>query len=141
MSRALASERARVASESLRAQLDRLDAPPPPPVLITRPTPPARRILEGPFQGLILDIAGHLKWEHFHVLDSRGSDPGWPDLVLARRTGLHEARIIFRELKTESGRVSRAQAHWGRLLLAAGFDWAIWRPSDWDAILDTLTTV
>ena len=140
MSGVLASERARVASEALRAQLDRLDAPPPPPVLLTRPAPPDRRIAEAPFQGLILDIAGYLHWEHYHTLDSRGSDPGWPDLVLARRTGLYTARIIFREVKTEKGRVSEAQARWGRLLLAAGFDWKIYRPSDWDEILDELTT-
>lgn len=133
----------KVGNAALRARLDELAAEPP--VVEARrpliwPDPPHPTISEAAFQRLVCDVAGWLGWEHHHHLVSKGSGPGWPDLVLARRTGPNpgEARVIFRELKTERGAASVEQLRWGAYLLAAGLDWAIWRPSNWGEILDTL---
>lgn len=60
---------------------------------------------------------------------------GFPDLVL-----VHPARklVLFREIKSERGRLSSAQVGWRNDLVAAGADYAIWRPSDWFRIVDQL---
>lgn len=65
----------------------------------------------------------HQLWG-YHVRDSRRSAPGWPDWVIVG------GRILFRELKTQQGRVSSEQRKVGYLLQAAGGDWDVWRPSD-----------
>ncbi len=69
----------------------------------------------------VLAMARALGWRAYHTRDSRGSEPGFPDVVLARR-----GRVIFAELKTESGRVTRPQLEWLGDLPGA----VIWRPGD-----------
>ena len=61
----------------------------------------------------------------YHTYNSRRSEPGFPDWVIV---GQH---LMFRELKTERGRLSAAQIAWLDDLKAAGQDAGIWRPSDW----------
>jgi hypothetical protein len=62
-----------------------------------------------------------------HEHDSRRSWlPGWPDLVIVGKSG-----ILWRELKSEAGRLSPEQRQVGSALHAAGQDWAVWRPRDW----------
>ena len=63
----------------------------------------------------------------------QGDGKGWPDLVLVKGD-----RILFRELKTAAGQLSPEQREWRDTLVAAGADWALWRPRDWDAIEATL---
>jgi hypothetical protein len=60
----------------------------------------------------------------YHTRDSRGSVPGYPDLTMAGR------KLLFRELKTETGRVRPEQAGWLDRLTAAGADADVWRPGD-----------
>lgn len=60
----------------------------------------------------------------YHTHDSRGSESGWPDWVIVGR------RILYRELKSTDGQLSPAQSRWRNLLVAAGSDWAVWRPAD-----------
>jgi hypothetical protein len=50
---------------------------------------------------------------------------GFVDLVILGAYGL-----LFRELKTERGQVSKAQAAWIGRLTMLGFDCQLWRPSD-----------
>jgi hypothetical protein len=71
----------------------------------------------------------------FHPRYSLGSDPGWPDLFLARR---RDQRVLFRELKTDKGPVSPRQVHVLELLTACGLDARIWRPADWPLIQEEL---
>jgi hypothetical protein len=60
---------------------------------------------------------------------------GWPDLVLVR-----PPRIIFAELKSESGKVRPEQTEWLSVLrLLPGAETHLWRPADWDAVVETLT--
>lgn len=56
------------------------------------------------------------------------SDPGYPDI-----TAVHpeQRRVIWVELKTESGRLSPRQEDWRWVLESAGQEWYLWRPSSW----------
>lgn len=59
---------------------------------------------------------------------------GWPDLVLVRP----KDRILFVELKTDKGRLSKEQEVWIRMLEEAGQEVYVWRPSDWDEAVEVL---
>lgn len=61
-----------------------------------------------------------------HIYHARGTTPGVPDDVLIGPRG-----VLWRELKTMTGKVSPAQRAMGEALLAAGQDFATWRPVDW----------
>lgn len=66
----------------------------------------------------------------YHSRDSRRSEPGFPDLVLAGDGG-----VLFAELKDSAGTLSRDQAAWKWRLLAAGCQWRLWRPEHWPVII------
>ena len=63
---------------------------------------------------------------------------GFPDLVLVRGK-----RLIFAEVKAERGRGSPEQDAWFTALRSAGRGEGqyvyIWRPSNWDEIVEVLT--
>ena len=82
--------------------------------------------LERQFQADVLDMARALDLLAYHTHDSRRSEPGFPDLVLVGPGG-----VLYRELKTRTGRVQREQAKWLDALTAAGADAAVWRPDQW----------
>lgn len=82
---------------------------------------------EADLQTRILGHARALGWLAYHTHDSRRSQPGFPDLVLVSE---RRGRVMFRELKTERGRLSDDQRTWLRALTAAGMDAAVWRPAD-----------
>lgn len=133
---------------TLGAHLDALaDAEVPTlPRLLAPPMPPSPYVGEAAFMGLITDLAGRFHWRHYHPLDSRGDDAGWPDLVLARPVVTHPdghrlpARGLLVETKTVRGQLRAEQLAWGRLLLAVGWDWRVWRPGSWPEIIETLTS-
>lgn len=62
----------------------------------------------------------------FSSPDSRRTQRGWPDWAIAGPGG-----IIFRELKSEEGVLTHEQNLIGRMMVKAGCNWDIWRPSDW----------
>lgn len=80
-------------------------------------------VSEKQFQSHLVMYAKNRGWMVYHTYDSRRCEPGFPDLVLVRD------RVLYRELKSEKGRVTPAQKAWGEALVAAGADFAIWRPS------------
>lgn len=83
------------------------------------------RMDEAHLQRLVASLCHVLGVGHYHPSDSRRSEAGFPDSVM------WGARMMFRELKSENGRPSRAQLRVGAELRAAGADWSIWRPEDW----------
>lgn len=105
---------------------------------MTRPphslTPAAHRALvasqmtEKSLQAQVITTARTAGWLVYHTHDSRRSQPGFPDLVL-----VHPRRqlVLYRELKTERGRVRPEQRQWLTALAEAGADAGVWRPSDW----------
>jgi len=92
-------------------------------------------ILEKDFQQMVLNVARPCGWLAYHTYDSRRSDPGFPDLTLVRGE-----RLLFAELKTVKGRLSDTQEHWLALLTKVPCtEVYLWRPTDWDAIVETLS--
>jgi hypothetical protein len=63
----------------------------------------AARMPERELQRLVADLCGFLGLAHFHVLSSKGMTPGWPDSTIIG------GKVIFRELKSEYGRLSPEQ--------------------------------
>ena len=78
---------------------------------------------EKQFQSHIVHFAKMRGWLVYHTHDSRRSEPGFPDLVLVR------GRVLFRELKTDKGRVTPDQKAWAASLEQAESDYKLWRPS------------
>lgn len=62
----------------------------------------------------------------FHPRDMRRCPgTGYPDWTICGPAG-----IMWRELKSEAGRLSRAQQDWLKRLRVAGGDADVWRPED-----------
>ena len=91
---------------------------------------------EDEFQRAVLDLARlhHLHVAHFRAaMTARGrwvtpvaaDGKGYPDL-----TAVGPGGVIWRELKTERGRLSPEQCLWIERLTEAGADVAVWRPKD-----------
>lgn len=91
---------------------------------------------EAEFQSAVIELAKLTGWKWYHTHNSRRSVPGFPDLVLVHRV---TGRVVFAELKTETGRVAPAQTEWLDLLGVRN-DAYLWRPNDLDGeIRDVLT--
>ena len=89
---------------------------------------------EAEFQSKVIALAKSLGYKVYHTADSRGSEPGFPDLVLAGKY------VLFVELKTDKGRLSKEQEKWLDVLsLAEGVYASVWRPKDWTEIQKILT--
>ena len=106
----------------------------------TRPVKPAiplQDILEKDWQKQVRLLADQLGYRRaYHTFDSRRSDTGFPDLVLVSPK---RQRIIFLELKRETGKVSDRQAEWVRDLHAAGAEVYVARPRDLQALAAVLS--
>ena len=88
-----------------------------------------RPLTEAQWQARVLDLARFHRWWVFHIGDSRTvTEAGWPDLVLLRE------RMILVELKSDTGRVSRAQTDCHERLLATGQTVFVWLPAMWDEV-------
>jgi hypothetical protein len=78
----------------------------------------------------VRDLARLRGWLAYHTYRSTKSEPGFPDLVLVHeRTG----QIVFAELKTATGLLSKAQEKWLRALRirsSYGLAVHVWRPAD-----------
>lgn len=79
---------------------------------------------ERDWQRLVVDFATLHGWWTYHTNNSLRSNPGWPDLVLAR-----PGEVLFVELKREDGKVTAAQGRVLELLESAGCETHVWRPS------------
>ena len=91
-------------------------------------------ITENQFQERVITRAMARGWLVHHCRPCQRADGSWhtpvqghkgfPDVVLAK-----PGRVLFRELKTEVGRLTDQQAHWLDVLGGQ-----IWRPNDWDEV-------
>ena len=78
----------------------------------------------------MLEYAELLGWLCYHTRDSRGSQPGFPDLVLVRGP-----RCLFIELKTDHEKPDPDQLKWLDALRAVPtIEVDVWRPRDWPSI-------
>lgn len=94
---------------------------------------------ERQFQDAVVEYARLNGWLVYHPYDSRRSTFGFPDLTMARK-----GRVVFAELKTQTGKVRGEQQRWLEEL-TRGADGEthfpterisvfLWRPSDWPEI-------
>jgi hypothetical protein len=81
---------------------------------------------ERDFQAAVCELAKTLGCLVYHTHDSRRSEAGFPDLVIVGRHG-----VMFRELKTATGRVTPEQDRWITFLARGDANVAVWRPQDW----------
>lgn len=91
-----------------------------------------KSLTEAQFLQKILDLAHFLGWLTYHTRDSRGSEPGFPDLVLCHP---QKGDYLMAELKDEDGLLSPSQIKWLNALRASGIEIHIWRPIDWEDIV------
>lgn len=63
----------------------------------------------------------------YHTRLSKGSEPGWPDLVLL---SVRQRRLIVVELKRDGEQPTPAQELWLGALAAVGVETGVWRPRD-----------
>lgn len=100
---------------------------------------------ETEWQEQLLELAHALGWQHMHVRRSIGKGKrwvtatnvsGWPDLTLWSE---RQQRIVFVELKSETGKTSDDQDVVLASLRAAGQEVHVWRPSDLDEAQRVLT--
>ena len=101
-------------------------------------------VSEQAFMATVLQAAEIYGWWTYHTHDSRRSNAGFPDLVLIK-----PPRVLFLEVKSERGRLSRAQADVLAMLQECGplscrferdgVSAAMVRPSDWEQIVEWLS--
>ena len=95
--------------------------------IVTKPV-----ITEKQFEGQVKDLAKLWGWKYYHTWRSIHSPAGFPDCVFARE------RIIWAELKTETGQPTLEQYEWLAALAAAGQEVYLWRPDDIEEIIGVL---
>lgn len=101
---------------------------------------PALKMTEQQLQDQVVELALLLGWRVMHVRRSMKGEnggwltatsiAGWPDLVLWHS----EHGILFRELKTDRGKLTTEQYDVLMSLRAAGGSAGVWRPSYWTDI-------
>ena len=102
-------------------------------------------LTEAQFQAQVTDLATRLGWSWLHI-ERMGNEQGrwrtptsgslgrgWPDLVLVRRD-----RLIFAELKAQRGQMTQAQRIVMMELVKVA-PYYVWRPSDFNSILEVLS--
>jgi hypothetical protein len=100
------------------------------------PVPIAETVAEKDFQDAVCRLADESGWEWFHPRNNRENKDGYVDLTLFHPV---RRRIVFAELKTETGRRSAAQDNWAETIAESGGEYWLWRPSDWADIVEILT--
>jgi hypothetical protein len=103
-----------------------------------RPATPLADILEKDWQTQVIDLARLLGWRVAHFRPAKTSKgwrtavaadgEGYPDLTLTRD------RVIFLELKRETGKTTQAQRDWLTALHTAGAETYVARPRHLQAL-------
>ena len=96
----------------------------------------ATKMTEAEFQAAVIELAEWRGWRVYHASNVRRqlrskTSVGFPDLVLIR---VRSSKILYRELKTDTGKLSAHQRRWLNDLGDCNQDARVWRPSDWDSI-------
>ena len=96
-----------------------------------------RAITETAWMRTVVQYATLHGWLCYHTFRSTHSPSGFPDLCLVRPSAT--ARLVFAELKAETGKLTPTQEAWLIALRGVpGVEVFCWRPSDWPAVRDAL---
>lgn len=91
---------------------------------------------EDDWMRFVIDTATTYGYRYYHTHDSRRSPFGYPDLCLIHR---EKRRLIYIELKTETGVLTLDQYEWlDDLRQIRGVEVYVWQPSDRDEVLRVL---
>jgi len=83
--------------------------------------------------GQVKELAKLFGWRVYHPAFSLNpAERGYPDLTLVRE------RIVFAELKTDTGKVTTSQEEWIVALKNAGVEVYVWRPYQLEEIAKIL---
>jgi hypothetical protein len=94
-------------------------------------------VTESEWSGVVADVARLAGFElRYHTFRSKRSAHGFPDWVLV---STRQQRVVFAELKSETGRVSHEQERWITALKLCGVEAYVWRPGDFDQVAEILT--
>jgi hypothetical protein len=83
---------------------------------------------EAKFQVQVIQLAEMLDWNWYHTKDSRKSNEGFPDLCFWRE------RVLWMELKKESGVCTPCQLRCHSELIEAGAEVYVFKPSQFALI-------
>jgi len=88
---------------------------------------------ESQFERQVKQLAALFGYAYYHTWRSIHSPDGYPDCCLAK-----PGRLVFIELKSEKGKVSDKQQEWLDTLEAAGAEAYVFRPSQFDELVEIL---
>jgi hypothetical protein len=106
-----------------------------------------RELSEDEFRGQVNDVAGIYGWSWMFVKPLRAAGgiwktptfgplgKGWPDTTYIRD---RDGRTVYVEFKRETGELSPDQVRVIEYLGRAGCEVYVWRPSDFDRIVEAL---
>lgn len=103
-------------------------------------------LTEDQFQRQVIDLARILGWRTAHFrpgLNRRGqwqtavqgNGKGFPDTILVHP---EKHRLVVAELKSDKGRLEPEQQEWLEVFYQAGAETFVWRPRDFDRIVEIL---
>lgn len=95
-------------------------------------------ITEKQFESQIKDLAWTFGYIYYHTWRSFHSPSGYPDCTLVRLEP--EPRLIYAELKSETGQPTIDQYIWLQILQNVGppVECYLWKPADFDDIVEIL---
>lgn len=92
------------------------------------------KVTEKAFSQTVVEYARLNGWRVWRPWLAIHSPRGFPDLTMVR-----DGRLVFAELKSDSGKTTEAQEEWlAELREVPGVTAVVWRPSDWDDVERTL---
>lgn len=92
------------------------------------------RMTEAALLAHVLRRMQALGWSAYHTYISKRSQPGYPDIAAVRGS-----RLLYAELKSAKGVLTREQRAWLNALWSAGAECYVWRPKNLDWIDEVLT--
>ena len=99
---------------------------------ISKPALPT--LTERDLREQIRDLCKLFGWQFWFCWTSLHSPRGMTDLILCR-----PPRLIFAELKSDTGKLTASQQEWADLLRAClGVEYYCWKPSDFQEIVSKL---
>lgn len=96
---------------------------------------PLDDVLEADWQRMVVQLAKQLGYRVYHTFNSRRSTHGFPDLCLVGR------RLIFLELKRETGKLTVEQRDWLAAMVQTGAEVYVVRPRDLEELAAVLSSI
>jgi hypothetical protein len=93
-------------------------------------------VTEKSFLSAVIDLCKVYGYEYYHTWKSIHSPKGFPDLVMVNPS---KKKLVIAELKTDNGKITKFQEDWIQWLKDCGVEAQVWRPKDWDKIVEILS--